>query len=309
MTKCLLFLLRSGFVCASIASPGAVLAGCVPVAGNRILGRDLAGADPRFSALPATLAIGFVPAPGTKRIYSTIELQRLARANGIPVTAFEDVCFELPMLRLTEEDVTAAMRRSLPMEAVLKIVEVADLDVPAGLLEFPIEGLEPPAPANHGVQLWRGFVKYAETRQASVWARVEVTVQYQAVVARRDLPQDNPISAGSVRIESRTGPLEREKPATRIEEVQGRIPRLALKAGSVIPLAILADAPAVRKGDPVTVEVQSGLTRLRFEAIAENAARDGDMVELRNPFNGKTFKARLDPGAKALIVITPGQKL
>jgi flagella basal body P-ring formation protein FlgA len=295
------------FLLLAVAGTGVALAGCLPVTGNRILGRDLAGSDPHFSALPATLAVGFIPAPGTKRVYTTIELQRLARANGIPVTVFEDICFELPLIRLKEEDVAAAMRRSLPTEAVLKIVELAQSDVPAGQLEFPIEGLEPSAPAGHGVQLWRGHVTYAETRHASVWARVEVTVQYQAVVAVQDLPPDNPLGAGSLRIESRTGPLEREKPATRIEDVLGRIPRRAVKAGSMIPLGILADAPAVRKGDPVTVEVQSGLAHLRFEAIAETPARDGDMVELRNPFNGKTFKARLDPGAKALIVISSGQ--
>ena len=82
-----------------------------------------------------------------------------------------------------------------------------------------------------------------------------------------------------------------------------------MKAGSVIPIAILAEAPTVRKGDSVTVEVQSGPAHVRFEAIAESAARDGDMVELRNPSSGKTFKARLEAGGKALIVLTAGQKL
>lgn len=300
MTKCLLLLLFWS---------GVAPAGCIPVIGNRILGRDLALADPRFSALPASLTVGLTPAPGVKRIYSPLELQRLARANGIPPAAFEDICFELPMVRPTEEDAVSAMRHSLPSEAALKIIELAKFDVPAGLLEFPLAGLEPPAPANHGVQLWRGQVKYAETRRASFWARVEVTVQYQAVVAAKDLPQDHPIGAASLRLESRTGPLEREKPATRIEDVLGRVPGRALKAGSVVPIGILADAPTVRKGDPVSVEVQSGLAHLRFEAIADSAARDGDMVELRNPFNGKTFRARLDPGAKALIVIASGQRL
>jgi len=300
MTKCLLLL---------TASYGVALAGCVPVTGNRILGRDLALADPRFSALPASLTIGFAPAPGTKRIYSALELQRLARANGVSIGSPEDVCFELPMLHLTEEDAIAAMRRSLPAEAALKIAELAKFDVPAGLLEFPIEGLEPPAAANHGTQLWRGSVKYAETRQAPVWARVEVTVTFTAVVAGRDLPADTPINGGSLRIETRTGPLDRETPATRMEDVQGRMPRRALKAGSVIPIAILVDAPAVRKGDSVMVEVQSGPAHIRFEAVVESAARNGDMVELRNPSTGKTFKARLDAGGKALIVITAGQRL
>jgi len=300
MTKCLLLL---------TAGSAVAFAGCIPVTGNRILGRDLAFADSRFSVLPASLTVGFTPAPATRRVFAALELQRLARANGISAGSFEDICFELPMLRLKEEDVEAAMRRSLPAQATLKIVELASLDVPAGLVEFPKEGLEPPAASNHGVQLWRGNVKYADTRQMAVWARVEVTEKSTAVVATRDLAANIPISAGSLRIEDRTGPLAREKAATRIEDVQGRIPKRSLQAGSVIPLAVLADAPTVRRGDPVAVEVWSGPARLRFQAIAENSACDGDIVELRNPFNGKTFKARLDPGAKALVVIAAGQKL
>jgi flagella basal body P-ring formation protein FlgA len=288
------------------ASFGVAHAGCIPITGNRILGRDLALADARFAALPATLTIGFAPAPGVRRVYGVTELQRIAKANGIPAASQEDICFEVPTLHLTMEDATAAMRRSLPAEADLKIVELESLDVPAGLLEFPVAGLEPP---NRGVQLWRGDVKYAETRRVSLWARVEVTLKFTAVVAAKDLAVDAPIAAGSLRMETRTGGLDRERPATRIEDVEGRIPKRAVKAGAVIPIAVLADAPAVRKGDAVTVEVQSGSARLRFQAIAEASARDGDMVELRNPFNGKTFRARLDPGAKALVIINAGQRL
>jgi flagella basal body P-ring formation protein FlgA len=291
------------------ACSGIALAGCIPVTGNRILGRDLALADPRFSALPASLTIGFTPAPGVRRIFATLELQRLARANGINAGNPEDICFELPMLRLKEEDADAAMRRSLPAQASLKIVDLASFDVPVGQLEFPIEGLDPPAASNHGLQRWRGRVKYAETRQMAVWASVEVSVKSTAVVANRDLPANTPIGAGSLRIEDRTGPPEREKVAIRIEDVEGRMPRRALQAGSAIPLEVLVDAPTVRRGDPVAVEVWSGPAHLRFQAIAESSARDGDIIDLRNPFNGKTFKARIDPGAKALLVITSGQSL
>jgi len=313
--KRLLFLVSISIVLLGIATSGTAIGGCIPVAGNRILGRDLALADARFSALPATLIVGFAPAPGTKRTYVAAELQRLARSNGISVDSFEDICFELAMLHLTEEDATTAMRRSLPADAVLKIVELANFDVPAGRLEFPIEGLEPLGALNHGVQLWHGHVKYAETRQLSFWARVEVTVKFTAVFADKDLAIGVPIAAGSLRIETRIGPLERELAATRIEDVQGRVPKRELKNGSAIPIALLVEAPTVRKGDPVAVEVHSGLASLRFEAIAENAARDGEIVELRNPSSGKTFKARLDPRglcdkcARAVVIVAAGQKL
>jgi flagella basal body P-ring formation protein FlgA len=289
---------------ASIAS-----AGCLPVTGNRILGRDLALADPRFSALSSTLTVGFAPSPGTKRVYSAAELQRLARANGIQLNDTADVCFELQMLQIGEEDAMAAMRRALPPGASLKIIELAKVDVPAGQIEFPLEGLEPPAPAAPAAQLWRGYVKYAETRKAAYWARVEVKARFAMVVADKDLPLNKAIDAASLRIETRTGPLAREQAAVRIEDVRGRVLKRALKAGESVPLALLMDPPSVRRGDPVKVEVQSGPAHLQFEAVAENSANEGDMIELRNPSSGKTFRARLNPGSKVVVVIAAGQSL
>ncbi len=290
------------------ASLGLVWAGCLPVSGNRILGSDLAAADARFAALPATLTIGFAPAPGAKRVYSGAELQRIARANGMTVADYGEICFALSMRQLTKESVGQAMRRSLPEGATLKVVETTNAAAPAGTIEFPLAGLEPPSPLTPGVQLWHGHVTYAETRQQPIWARVELSVTVTAVVAARDLAANKLIGAASLRIETRTGPLDRMKAATRIEDVAGRMPKRSLEAGSIVPLSVLAEAPTVRRGDAVEVEVQSGLARVRFEAVAENAAREGDIIELRNPANGKTFKARLEAGPRALVVIAGGPK-
>jgi flagellar basal body P-ring formation protein FlgA len=296
-------------ILSGVALSGIAVAGCFPVTGNRILGSDLALADTQFSALPSNLTLGYAPAPGTKRIYSAAELQLLGRANGIPLTNPAGICFEVPMQQIKEEDVVAAMRRALPANASLKIVELAKADVPAGQLEFPVEGLEPSIPSAPGTQLWRGYVKYAETRKAAYWARVDVTSSFTAVVATKDLPLNKAIDAASLRIETRTGPLDREQSAARIEDVIGRVPRRALKAGAPIPLALLVDPPEVHRGDPVKVEVQSGPAHLQFEAIAENSANEGEMIELRNPSSGKTFRAKLSPGSKVIVIIAPGQSL
>jgi flagella basal body P-ring formation protein FlgA len=267
---------------------------CVPVTESRIFARDLARADGRYAALPSTLVAGFSPEPGMTRIITAAELQRLARGNGLHIESPADLCFELPTERLKEEDAIAAMRRVLPPEATVKILEIQSVSVPAGNLEFSLAGLETSG-------LWRGDIKYAETRKTPVWVRVAVTVSYSAVVAAIDLPADIAIPASALHVEQKTGPLQRNLNAASIASVAGRSPRSPLKAGALIPVALLTDPPAVHRGDSVRVEVRSGPARLHFDAVAEAPARNGDVVELRNPANGKTFKARLESSSAATV--------
>jgi hypothetical protein len=59
----------------------------------------------------------------------------------------------------------------------------------------------------------------------------------------------------------------------------------------------------------VRVEVRSGSALLHFDAVADAPAREGDMIELRNPVNGKSFRARLAGGQKAVLIVGEGQKL
>ena len=300
-------------------------ADCVPVTTSRITGRDLAKTNPAFAALPATYIVAIAPEPGQRRTISVAELDRIAAANRIPQAAFTEVCFTVPTAKLVEKDLVAAMRQVLSPDAEVKIIEASNGDVPVGNIEFPLASLQPPAADAGGVQLWRGFVRYAETRKAPVWARVSVAERFKAVVATRDLAPNTPLTykpgseMGSFfRVEERTGPPLREKIAASLSDVAGRQVTRSIKAGDVIPISALTAAWDVRRGDPILVEVRSGDAHLSFDAIAESSAREGDMVEIRNPGSGRIFRARLesagatpgkDQGARAVIVLSPTPKL
>ncbi len=271
-------------------------AACLPVSGDRILGRDFALALPQFAGLPASLSLGYAPVPGTSRVYAVAELQRIAHANGIAAgnaDSLSEICFEVPMHEPDDVEFTEALRRSLPPDATLRIAERSRAAIPKGRLEFPLSGMEPGASNADGLQLWRGFVQYTETRRIAVWARVSVSVSYTAVVALRDLPAATPIDADSLRTESRQGPLKHAPAAVRPEDVTGRVLRQPVKAGDEVPASLVADPPAIRRGDSVRVEVQCGLTILRFDAIATANARAGEMADLLNPATGKTLRARV----------------
>jgi hypothetical protein len=74
-----------------------VRAACLPVEGERILGKDIAAANQEFRALDPAAEIGFAPRPGVTRIFQRAELATLARKFDIELkTRLESVCFVRP---------------------------------------------------------------------------------------------------------------------------------------------------------------------------------------------------------------------
>ena len=189
------------------------------------------------------------------------------------------------------------MQDSLPEGATVRVHGVDQTEVPAGDIRFPISGLEAPGTPDRS-QLWRGFVLYAENRRAPVWAQVELAVPVKSVVALTDLPAEIAIDPSALRLvtaqTSAPAEFSGNGMASSVEEVAGRAPRVAVKAGTRIRRADLIEPPAVRRGGSIRVEVRSGTARLHFYALADAPARVGETVELRNPLSGKLFKARIE---------------
>jgi flagella basal body P-ring formation protein FlgA len=289
--------------------PAVVSARCLPVTGDRLLGADLASADTKFASLPAALQLGYAPSPGNSRVFTALELQRIARANGIQAADFNDVCFQIPLHVPTDAEFVEVMRPALPAGATLRLVDMARTAIPSGKLQFPLSGLEPAAVGNDGAQLWRGFVQYTDTRRIAIWARAVITATCITVVTRTALAADTPVDAASLEIETRTGPLKREPVASRLEQVAGRVIRRPLAAGAEIPLSLIDEPPAIRRGDLVRIEVRSGLAVLHFDAVAESTVRAGEYAGFRNPITGRTFRALAETGSKAVIVVGKGPAL
>lgn len=279
--------------------PIALHAACVPVTGTRILASDLARADARYSALPAEMALGFAPSPGARRVLPASELARIARANGLSIGQPADICFEFPVHAITKDQAMAAMRKSLPADARLEIVNLAANEVPAGGLTFPPDALDG--------QHWRGYVLYAGNLRAPVWADVKLSIPMTSLVAVRDLAAEVAIDPAAIRTETVTTSSLREAAALRPEDVKGLAPKSAIRAGNVIRRSDLEPSPAVRRGDSIRVKVESGRAQLHFDAVAEASARVGDVIELRSPLGGKPFRARLESSSTAIVVLGGNQ--
>ena len=283
---------------------------CLPLTTDRIFARDLAAADPSFAGMQADQVIGFAPAPGVKRIINVPELWRIARANGIVPSTSEEVCFEIPMRSIAKEDLVSAMRRSLPPDSEVTVIDFSPTAFPAGAVEFPLTGLEPALPNAKGLRIWRGSIKYGDTLRAPISARVDVRRRISAVVTVAAIPRNSGVDAAHLRVETVSVPLDRVRGLARnIEEVAGGVAKSDLAAGSPVPMSAVEKPMSVHRGDPVVVEVLSGRARIRIDAVAEISARAGEMLDLRNPSSGKVFRARLEDGGRAVVVVRAGQGL
>lgn len=283
-------MIATAFLLASMATA------CLPVDGERITARDLFPAGAVFAALPPETPFGYAPAPGAKRIFRAVELQRLAAPHDLSLDPSVLVCVARLAEPLTAERLLASMRVSLANPAArIELVEFTRFSAPRGEIEFPPAGLRrPPARDPGAAVLWQGFVRYDGRRRFPLWAKVKITINSTRVVADRDIRAGTLIEAGQVRMETSEGFPASEPIATSIEEVVGRALRRAVVAGSPIALKLLQQAKAVERGEPVRVEASIGSATVGMVGRAVTSGSIGDTVVVRNLNSGKSFRARVD---------------
>ena len=283
-------------------------AACVAVDGDHILARDLAPVSPLFRSLAPDTDLGYSPAPGARRIFHAAELARLAMRHRVGNDPSEsgqirEMCVERAMEKLAPERLSAAIQNAIgDAEAKIELVDWSRYPVPPGAIEFPRTGIT----AFHEGQtpiLWRGCVKYGTGRPFAIWARVRISVRLSRVTAREALPAYQPIRRDQLQVEMADAFPFAAQPAAKLEDVAGRVPHRSIPAGSAIFQSFL-DAPReIHSGDVVAVEVLSGRARLTFDGRAETAGRRGELIPVRNPETGKTFRARVESAGKVAVAV------
>jgi flagella basal body P-ring formation protein FlgA len=277
---------------------------CQPVNGDRIVGSDLASVIPAFSAIPADAFIGYSPAPGAKRIFLFSELKRIGLKYGVGVPEGARACYQWGLRALTEEDVRTAIRESLRIaDSQVQILDMSKSGVPRGKLVFPLNGLSVSSAIDPATPVtWKGYVQYDGTRKYATWARIRVSATTTRVVAVELLTPGQPVETRQVRLETYDDFPLRSDIARSLDEVIGRVPRRAIRAGLPVFRTDLGDPIQVRRGDAVQVTAISGATRLALEALAESSGRLGDVITFKNPSSGREFRARIEGKGTAVLV-------
>ena len=282
----------------------ALAAGCYPVAGTLIQGRDLKNASAGFEQLAADAAVAQAPRPGSRRFFEPDELAGIARAHALPQRAFSRLCFERASSPLKDPDLIAAMREALDApDAAIEIVAKSQTGAPEGKAVFVRRALPEPSTAG-GTVVWHGYVAY-DGGQLPIWAEARIRVRQQRLVAASQLRAGQRVGPGDLRLEDAEGFPSRAPWVRNPAEAVGRIARRAIAAGSPVLASDLEMPKDVEKGQLVSVEVRSGGAIVRTESPAESAGSRGETIRLRNPASGKTFRARVEDKGRVVVEAQP----
>ncbi|MDX2151321.1 MAG: flagellar basal body P-ring formation chaperone FlgA [Bryobacteraceae bacterium] len=272
---------------------------CMPLEGDRIQAGDLAKAVPAFAALPSDTIIALAPAFGVQRHFDSLTLERIAARFQIAGGVAAPVCFERPSTTLQPNETLEALRAAVSADGgdvEIALLDFAKYRVPRGVLEFPLTGLPAPMVGGSVDQplIWRGRVRYGESRTAGVWAKVRIAVRRNAVVLQESAPAQSILRAEMLRLQKREFHPLAPAGVSSIAEAEGRTLRRSLRAGDAIQPAHLAKVPEVKRGDEVDVVAREGKAEVRIRGTASGNGSAGETVMVRNPVSGKSFAARVE---------------
>ena len=238
----------------------------------------------------AELDLGPAPDPGGSRRLEGITILRRLRAAGLDAgTTRYEIPASVRVARAFRDVSGMELRAAIEREAGrllaagenIRTLEVPPaVRIPSGAYEMRVV---PGARAARGARRRLDVeVVQGGTVVASVPVQAEVAAVGPVVIARRPVPRGMTLRADDVAVEERD--LTGAPPGALSEPQQalGKEARSALAAGTPLTLQALADPLLVRRGDVVTVVVETSGMRLSVPGEALEAGSAGAAVRVRN---------------------------
>ena len=285
---------------------------CVAVEGSQIVAKDVAKVDAAFAAVNPDLPFSYAPVIGTQRIIPAIELAHWAARAGVETKPATPACFERPAHSLSDKDIRAAIERAFPESNIVQIdiLEICKCNIPAGRLDFTVEGAGAPPIGHPDVPvLWRGQIWPESGAPYPVWARVRVLAKSSVVRLRQNLRSGEIIPEGVLeQLTITDSPVHLRRPDS-IANYAGKVVNRNVRAGSYLDASLVAPLPEVTRGSTVTVEVINGATRLELKARAESAGHTGETVMLTNPSGLGRFRGTVTGPGTVQVALSPSPRL
>ncbi len=136
------------------------------------------------------------------------------------------------------------------------------------------------------------------------WARVRLGERAEVLVAKRALKVGTIVSSADLALEMRTVAREHGWRASPSALVGSRVLQPTQPGTALSPKIIEAPAP-VKRGQPVSVEINKGRMRVTTRGVLERQANLGNLVSVRLTTTRRVVRARLVAPRLAILLETP----
>jgi flagellar basal body P-ring formation protein FlgA len=170
-------------------------------------------------------------------------------------------------------------------------IKIGELDPRLSLA--PCQKIEPFIP--QGTKLWGKTIMGIKCLDGAKWSvtlPIQVSIFGQALVATKNLSVGSLANAEDFRREHTELTKEIGSPVSDINTLMGNQLNRGVIAGQVLRLEHLKPAPTIKSGDTVKVRVTGQGFSASYDAIALNAAADGQILRVRGE-NGKILSGAL----------------
>ncbi|MCW5962989.1 MAG: flagella basal body P-ring formation protein FlgA [Bryobacterales bacterium] len=269
-------------------SPGSTSSSqpCLAVRGARVLAGELAGQDKRFASLAADYDLGYVPAPGTRRVLLAPLHGDVSPEQSLGAGALEsEVCIKRVERQLTRDQIAAALELPGFGAVSAEIVAWQEGLFPEGRLRMPATGIVPPARGAREV-IWRGLLEFEPGRSVALWARARLGRETPCARWKHAVRRGQPADVDALE----------HAPCDAAAIVNGVLPGLAeaapggsprvlvrnLPAGAWLQQDQLTQEPVLRRGERASLTVRSGGVSLALPVETEQAGAVGERIWVRS---------------------------
>jgi flagella basal body P-ring formation protein FlgA len=126
-------------------------------------------------------------------------------------------------------------------------------------------------------------------------------VRGPALIARATLRRGIPIPADAVEVAESVLTRLTDPPLRAADEVRGLVPVRTLAAGQVLTSALVGGAAVVRRGQPVSLRIESDHLSVVARGVARRDGAIGDTVPAENTATGVLVVGRVQPDGSLLV--------
>ena len=241
----------------------------------------------------SSIVIGRSPLPSNSRYidkeYIEVRLrQNKINPSGVKVHYPEKIEVCRDYLRVSKGKITEIMRnyifKEIPWDRdTVKIKRInvsSDLVLPKGDVTYEVTPLK----------YWN-FVgsksipvifRINDAYKKKIWVGVEIEVLTDVVVSSKRLNRYRIASKEDLRLEKRDMARVPRNVITKLEEVVGKRIKRRIDVGSIITADLLDLPPVIRRGDMVTITVETDILKITTLGEARKNGLEGEMIKVLN---------------------------